>query len=201
MSEIPAEAVQAASRAIERVMREAAHPLSYAEMGLAAVVAIVEHGYAIVSATAPHAPEASQGSETSRGGISGRSDDPQSAETLSGLREELRRTVLRRNAANAMRGVHEHRAARLKTELDHAKAALAGENEVISLFMADCTRTAERLREQVNLWQKAAEQAEAKLDRLREPHTRGPRTNTCNDCGQDWPCETIQTIDEEKPNA
>lgn len=39
MAEIPAEAVQAASAAIERVMQEAAHPLSYEEMGKAAAVA------------------------------------------------------------------------------------------------------------------------------------------------------------------
>lgn len=70
------------------------------------------------------------------------------------------------NAANAMAGVHKLRADRLKTELDHAKGALAGDSEAMAAFMADHARVVARLREQNTMWQRAAEQAEAAIDRV-----------------------------------
>jgi hypothetical protein len=50
-------------------------------------------------------------------------------------------------------------------------------------------------------WREAkqrAEQAEAAVERVRAIHTHGPRTNTCNDCGQPWPCEITRALDEPK---
>lgn len=40
-----------------------------------------------------------------------------------------------------------------------------------------------------------AERAEAAIARVRAIHTHGPRTNTCNDCGQPWPCEVTRALD------
>lgn len=40
------------------------------------------------------------------------------------------------------------------------------------------------------------ERAEAAIARVRAIHTHGPRTNTCNDCGQPWPCEVTRALDE-----
>jgi hypothetical protein len=42
-----------------------------------------------------------------------------------------------------------------------------------------------------------AEQAEATVARVRAIHSHGPRTNTCNDCGQPWPCEVTRALDEQ----
>lgn len=39
--------------------------------------------------------------------------------------------------------------------------------------------------------------AERAVYRVRRIHSRGLRTNACNDCGQPWPCEVIRTIDEQ----
>lgn len=39
------------------------------------------------------------------------------------------------------------------------------------------------------------ERAEAAIARVRAIHTHGPRTNTCNDCGQPWPCEVTRALD------
>lgn len=45
------------------------------------------------------------------------------------------------------------------------------------------------------------EQAEAAIERVRRIHTRGRRTNACNDCGQSWPCEVTRALDEPAPVA
>lgn len=51
------------------------------------------------------------------------------------LRAEVRQMTLAYNGANAMSGVHKRQADRLRTELEHAKAALAGDNQAVGLFM------------------------------------------------------------------
>ncbi|MFE3452404.1 hypothetical protein ACFXJ8_26120 [Nonomuraea sp. NPDC059194] len=71
------------------------------------------------------------------------------------------------NAAKAMAGVHKRRADRLKTELEHAKAALAGDSEGVAAFMADHAKVVERHRERADMWQREAEKAEADIDRVR----------------------------------
>ena len=43
-----------------------------------------------------------------------------------------------------------------------------------------------------------AEKAKAAIERVRAIHTHGPRTNTCNDCGQPWPCEVTRALDEQQ---
>ncbi|MCW2768357.1 MAG: hypothetical protein JWO11_4316 [Nocardioides sp.] len=85
---------------------------------------------------------------------------------LAALRVEVQQMTLARNGANAMRGVHKRQADRLRTELDHAKAALAGDNEAVRAFMADHEAKVQRLREQVSLWQHEAEQHEAAIERV-----------------------------------
>ncbi|GAA1614547.1 hypothetical protein GCM10009733_008440 [Nonomuraea maheshkhaliensis] len=72
------------------------------------------------------------------------------------------------NAANTMAGVHQHRATRLQAELDAAKATLAGSDEGLRSFMANCARRANRFRKQVELWQRWAEQTEGVIDRVWE---------------------------------
>lgn len=39
-----------------------------------------------------------------------------------------------------------------------------------------------------------AEWAEAAIERVRAIHSHGRRTNTCNDCGQPWPCEVTRAL-------
>lgn len=41
-----------------------------------------------------------------------------------------------------------------------------------------------------------AGQAEAAIERVRAVHTRGTRTNACNDCGQPWPCELTRALNQ-----
>jgi chromosome segregation ATPase len=72
------------------------------------------------------------------------------------------------NAANAMAGVHKHRAERLKAELEHAKGALAGDSEATAGFMADHAEVLARAREQRDMWQRATEQAEGRLEAVRK---------------------------------
>jgi hypothetical protein len=79
---------------------------------------------------------------------------------------DLKNMTGSRNGANAMMGVHKRRADNLRTQLDHAKAALAGDNEAVRLWMLDCAATAERFRERADIWQTAAERAEASLEIL-----------------------------------
>lgn len=79
---------------------------------------------------------------------------------------DLRNMTGSRNGANAMMGVHKRRADNLRTQLDHAKAALAGDNEGVRLWMLDCDARAERFRERADIWQTAAERAEASLEIL-----------------------------------
>lgn len=50
-------------------------------------------------------------------------------------------------------------------------------------------------------WKRRAEKAEAAIERVRQIHTHGPRTNTCNDCGQPWPCEITRAIGEPRGNS
>ncbi|MET8746372.1 hypothetical protein [Streptomyces sp. NPDC004728] len=38
--------------------------------------------------------------------------------------------------------------------------------------------------------------AEAAIERVRQIHTSGPRTDACNDCGQPWPCEVTRALGE-----
>lgn len=113
---------------------------------------------------------------------------------LADLRAELHRMTLAYNGANAMQGVHKRRADRLRTELDHAKTALAGDNEGIRAFMADHEAKMNRLREQRDMWQREAERAEAGADRIfaLAEQARPALIAACT-C---WDCE-----DEEKPNC
>lgn len=39
------------------------------------------------------------------------------------------------------------------------------------------------------------------VDRVRALHTRGTTTGCCNDCGMDWPCTTIQALENKEPSA
>jgi hypothetical protein len=34
----------------------------------------------------------------------------------------------------------------------------------------------------------------ATIARVKALHTRGPRTNTCNECGMTWPCSTVEAL-------
>lgn len=79
---------------------------------------------------------------------------------------ELKRLTLSRNAANAMAGVGKRRAERLRTELEHAKAALAGDSEGIRLWMLDCAAATERWRQHAKRAERAAEEAELELEQL-----------------------------------
>lgn len=46
-----------------------------------------------------------------------------------------------------------------------------------------------------------ASRAEAAIARVRQIHSRGPRTNACNDCGQPWPCEVARALNTEENSA
>jgi hypothetical protein len=85
---------------------------------------------------------------------------------LERLRAELKNMTLSRNGAHAMMGVHNRRADRLRTELDHTKAALTGDDEGVRLFMADCEQRVERLKEQLRLADIDSQNADADRDRM-----------------------------------
>lgn len=94
------------------------------------------------------------------------------------IRPELDRAVLVRNAANAMAGVQKRRADRLRKELEHAKAALARDNEGIRLWMLTCAEATERHRQNAARSEAAAEEAEAAIERVRaldKPEVAGTR--------------------------
>lgn len=80
--------------------------------------------------------------------------------------EEMERQRLALNGANAMKGVHKRRADNLRRQLDHAKAALAGDNDGIRAFMTDCEQRVERLKEQAELSARGEQNAEAEAERL-----------------------------------
>ncbi len=113
---------------------------------------------------------------------------------VAALRAQVKGLTFVRNGADAMRRVHKRRADRLRAELDHAKAALAGDNEAIQAFMADHEAKVQRLREQRDMWQREAEQAEATADRIfalvKQARPAAIAACTC------WDCE-----DEVKPNC
>lgn len=46
-----------------------------------------------------------------------------------------------------------------------------------------------------------ADQAEAAIERVRAIHSHGRRTNTCNDCGQPWPCEVTRALAQAQPRT
>ncbi|MDX3405548.1 hypothetical protein PV708_04820 [Streptomyces sp. ME02-6977A] len=50
-------------------------------------------------------------------------------------------------------------------------------------------------------WKKRALAAEAAVERALRIHTRGRRTNTCNDCGQEWPCEAARALSTEETST
>lgn len=113
---------------------------------------------------------------------------------LAALRAELHRMTLAYNGANAMMRVHKLSADRRRVELEHAKGALAGDSEAVRLFMEDSSRRVERLREQRDMWQQEAEQAEAAADRILALAKQArPAAIAACAC---WDCE-----DEEKPNC
>jgi hypothetical protein len=74
-------------------------------------------------------------------------------------------------------------AERLRAELD--KASTAAAKEIWTKMGLDA----------VLHWKQRAEHAESALERVRAIHNRGGRTNTCNDCGQPWPCEVTRALD------
>lgn len=121
------------------------------------------------------------------------------AETAERDREQQR---LAYNAANAMAGVHKLRADRLKAELEHAKGALAGDSEAMAAFMADHAKVVERLREQNRIAHRAAEQAEAALDRvhaLAEHWSHEPHPTHDHPCPDDLRRELLAALDSQSP--
>ncbi|MER5600533.1 hypothetical protein [Streptomyces sp. NPDC002265] len=50
-------------------------------------------------------------------------------------------------------------------------------------------------------WKARAEAAEAAVERVRQIHNHGTRTDTCNDCGQPWPCEVIRALAASEENS
>jgi anthranilate phosphoribosyltransferase len=103
------------------------------------------------------------------------------------------------NAVNAMSGVHKLRADRLKAELEHAKGALAGDSEAMSAFMADHAKVVARARDQCDMWQKAAEQAEAAIDRahaLAQRWTHEPHPTHDHLCPDELRRDLLAALDD-----
>jgi hypothetical protein len=87
---------------------------------------------------------------------------------IDALRAKLTHKTLAYNAANAMSGVHQRRADNLREQLNHANAALAGDNDAVAAFMADHEAKTQRVREARDMWQREAEKTEAVIDRFRD---------------------------------
>lgn len=91
----------------------------------------------------------------------------------------------------------------LHAELDNLRLAVAGHDAVSAAWARKHREQQERaeqakaerddLARQVESWKTWAESL---IDRVRRIHNRGTRTNTCNDCGQPWPCEVTRALAE-----
>ncbi|MEU3528870.1 hypothetical protein AB0E62_34315 [Streptomyces sp. NPDC038707] len=89
-----------------------------------------------------------------------------------------------------------------RIDLDHAKTDLAVLREVARGYCEHCGRGDATPPPEAYEEQRArAARAEAAIARVREIHSRGVRTNACNDCGQPWPCEVTHALDQPAPAA
>lgn len=132
------------------------------------------------------------------------SDDEPAAPTPDGLREQIAAALTAWTAQAAPRGARLPEVVTANS-LSRADAVLSVVQPILDerdrriATLEHVARGNKRhvqvMHEELTDAQRRAERAEAAVQRVRAIHTHGPRTNTCNEDGAVWPCDTIRALD------
>jgi len=107
-------------------------------------------------------------------------------------RQQYARALTRADGLNWQDMSKYERDLALKLHSSRTDAVMA----VADAEQADLLAEVKRLGLMVDEYAAGARALSDRLDRVRALHTHGRRTNTCNDCGMFWPCDTIRALND-----